>query len=52
MKKQKFDNFDREKKIHKVVKGNKQNKYKKKIYDYYELGDELSLDNVKTKPIR
>jgi len=53
MKKQKFDNnYDREKKIHKVVKSNKQNKYKKNLQKYYDLSDESHLDEVRSKPIR
>jgi len=53
MKKFKFDNFDREKKIHKVVKGNKQNKYKKNLQKYYyDLSDESHLDDVRSKHTR
>lgn len=52
MKKQKFDNYEREKKIHKVVKANKQNKYKKNLQKYYDLGDELHLDEVRSKPMQ
>jgi hypothetical protein len=54
MKKQKSNNFDREKKIHRVVKGNKQNKYKKQFYNY-DVSDELQLDDAsskRSKPIR
>ena len=49
MKKQKFNNFDREKKIHRVVKGNKQNKYKKQLYNYDVVSDEVLLDNDSSK---
>jgi hypothetical protein len=53
MKKYKFDNlYDREKKIHKVVKGNKQNKYKKNLQKYYDLSDESHLDDVRSKHTR
>ena len=53
MKKYNFDNFyDREKKIHKVVKSNKQNKYKKNLQKYYDLSDESHLDDVRSKHTR
>jgi hypothetical protein len=49
MKKHKSNNYDREKKIHRVVKGNKQNKYKKQLYNYDVLFDEKQLDDVSSK---
>jgi hypothetical protein len=55
MKKQKFFEYDREKKIHKVEKGNKQTKYRKQAYSYVDefddedLGDELHLDDEEVK---
>ena len=53
MKKQKFFEYDREKKIHRVEKGNKVAKYKKSIYNYEvddeELGDESDLHEVEEK---
>jgi hypothetical protein len=48
MKKQKFNNFDREKKIHRVVKGNKQSKYKKQFYNY-DVSDDHFLYNESSK---
>lgn len=51
MKKQKFFEFDREKKIHRVEKGSKQVKHRKQFFNYVEeddnedLGDELHLDD-------
>lgn len=36
--------FDREKKIHKILKGNKENKYRKKTYDYLVVDDEFDDD--------
>jgi hypothetical protein len=52
MNKQRFYEFDREKKIHKVQKGNKGTKHRNSIYnfveeyegDYEDLSDELHLD--------
>jgi len=51
MNKQKFYEFDREKKIHRVQKSNKSAKHKNNIYnyvddedDYGDLSDELHLD--------
>jgi len=53
MKKQKYFEFDREKKIHRVEKGNKVAKYKNSIYNYEdddeELGDESDLYEVEVK---
>lgn len=47
--KQKFKTYDREKKIHRVVKSNKQNKYKKQLYNYDVVSDEVLLDNDSSK---
>ena len=36
--------FDREKKIHKVVRKNKDNKYRKKPYEYLSTEEDLDDD--------
>ena len=53
MKRFKDSDFDREKKLHKIVKGNKVDKHKKTIYNYVdeELDDDIGeqyLDEVES----